>query len=423
MRSWEQSPRAQVSHPATVTGRKLTFARLAWLAGVFLAVLLFVASLTVRIDQVIKSFSQIEGRLTELGLSNPLMAYYPLLLLMADIFTTLAFWATGAFIAWRKSNDRMGLVVSFALITFGATITLPIDLNLIRPIWQAPVILGRALGMSSFLIFLYLFPTGDFVPRWTRYLATFLCFWSLSWVIFLSSPINPYTWGELPANLLVLGWFATGIGAQFYRYLRVSSPTQQQQTKWIVFGVTVPFLLSIFFNLASLVLPTVEQASFAILVYALISQPIFLMALLLVPVSITISILRYRLWDIDLIINRALVFGLLTMTLGLVYLVSVVALQQVFQMLTGQTSELAVVYSTLAIAALFTPLRRGLQTMIDRRFYRHKYDATQTLAAFSATVRDEVDLSKLNEDLLGVVEEAMQPAHVSLWLSHPDGKR
>ncbi|MSP11557.1 MAG: hypothetical protein EXR62_01235 [Chloroflexi bacterium] len=422
MKDGDQSLGGQPRWRATLMGRKLTIARLAWLMGAFLTLLLFVISITVRIDEDISSYQQIESRLAELGLSYPLLAYYPLLLFMADIFTTLAFCATGAFIFWRKSNDWIGLVVSFALISFGCTITLPLDLNVTRPLWQIPVIIGRGLGISSFLVFLYLFPTGYFVPRWTRYLAVLFCIWSISWVFFLNSPLNPYTWGELPNSLVILGWFATGLAAQFYRYLRISRSMEQQQTKWIVFGVTVPFLVTLVFNLSNIVLPTIDQANLAMLVYGLISRPLFLVALLLIPVSITISILRYRLWDIDLIINRALVFGLLTVMLGTVYLVSVVALQQAFRMVTGQTSDLAIVYSTLAIAALFTPLRRTFQTMIDRRFYRHKYDAAKTLEAFSATVRDEVDLNKLNEDLLGVVEEAMQPMHVSLWLPHSGGK-
>jgi hypothetical protein len=146
---------------------------------------------------------------------------------------------------------------------------------------------------------------------------------------------------------------------------------------------------------------------------------LFLTGASTIPVATGIAILRYRLYDIDVLINRTLVYGSLTATLVALYFVGIVVLQRFFVLLTGQQASLAVVASTLLIAALFTPLRRRTQSFIDRRFYRRKYDARKTLEAFSVKLRDETDLEALNNELVGVVRETMQPAHISLWL-RPD---
>jgi hypothetical protein len=148
---------------------------------------------------------------------------------------------------------------------------------------------------------------------------------------------------------------------------------------------------------------------------------LFLSAASTIPVAVGIAIMRYRLYEIDLLINRTLVYGALTATLALVYFGGIATTEAIFRALTGQEQQpqLAIVVSTLVIAALFNPLRRRIQAFIDRRFYRRKYDAIKILEAFSASLRDETDLEALSDDLAGVVKETMQPVHVSLWL-RPD---
>ena len=207
---------------------------------------------------------------------------------------------------------------------------------------------------------------------------------------------------SLPVFGLLTGLLGFGIagavasvGVRFYR----SRGVERQQMKWFVYAV-IPMLT---LPLADYLPDTLGNVLFGLTIIAL-------------PTAIGIAVLKYRLYGIDILINRTLVYGPLTAMLVLVYVGGVVSLQYAFRTITGQESQVAIVASTLAIAALFNPLRRRVQAFVDRRFYRRKYDARKTLEAFSATLRDETDLERLGEHLVGAVTEAMQPAHAALWL-------
>ena len=204
------------------------------------------------------------------------------------------------------------------------------------------------------------------------------------------------------------------------RYRRAGTEVREQ-IKWVAFAalfVGVQFVIDIG---ASLLLVPMTASGREPAWLALLDQVGFIM-FAGVPIAVGIAVLRYRLYDIDVIINRALVYFPLTAMLALIYVGSVVGMQALFRALTGQESTLAVVASTLAIAALFNPLRRRVQAFVDRRFYRSRYDARKTLEAFSAKLRDQTDLEALNDNLVGVVTETMQPAHVSLWLRDRERK-
>jgi hypothetical protein len=204
--------------------------------------------------------------------------------------------------------------------------------------------------------------------------------------------------------------FALGImaGASLFARLRNATWVERQQIKWFAYAITVTASGAILtYSVGEAVsVPWVRTMGFVLVMVGLVG----------IPTSVGIAIFRYRLYGIDHIINRTLVYGSLTATLVALYVGGIVLLQRVFVVLTGEKSTLAVVASTLVIAALFNPLRRRIQSFIDRRFYRRKYDARKTLEAFSAQLRNETDLNALSDDLVGVVRETMQPAHVSLWL-------
>ncbi len=235
----------------------------------------------------------------------------------------------------------------------------------------------------------------------------------------LPNPIGvealPNLYRPVQASVLALGLVAA---ASVVVSRRNARGVERQQIKWLLYAGAIWFVGNI---LRTLIFPLLVEARWGVWVgYLLVG-----VGGLGGPIAIGIAILRYRLYDIDVLINRTLVYGSLTAMLVALYFGGIVVLQRMFVLLTGQQSTLAVVASTLAIAALFNPLRRRVQGFVDRRFYRRKYDARKTLEAFSTKLKNETDLEALNNDLVGVVRETMQPAHVSLWLrpeTAPKGK-
>ena len=325
-------------------------------------------------------------------------------------------WVVVAFVIfWRKSNDWMALLVALFLVLFPASQSLgsPGDVGAAYPSLHVLTTILDNIDWLMLLLFFYLFPDGRFVPRWTAWVA--LCYVPLGIIgsLFPNLPSNGVISFFLGLPLLAVV-VAIGLFSQIYRYIHISNPIQRQQTKWVLFGVIAAVALFIV-----LVLPLpIPKPGRGTVFGVLVINTLISCAVLLIPLSIGFSILRYRLYDIDLLINRTLVYGTLTLLLALIYFGCVFVLQNLVRGFTGQVgqSPLIIVGSTLAIAALFQPLRRRIQRIIDRRFYRQKYDAARTLATFSATLRNEVELNQLREHLIVVVQETMQPAHVSLWL-------
>jgi hypothetical protein len=352
--------------------------------------------------------------LQDVGLS---MRSYAILNVIIDKVFELVWFAVGAIIFWRRSDDWMALLVSVFLVAFGTVTVDPTAANTLlssQPAWWLPVRGVQIVGSVCSTLFFFLFPGGRFVPRWTRWLAVAFSAFLVSLDQF------PDLYSRSPALetvsfLVFLGIVVSVTWSLVYRCRRFSSPAHRRQTKWVVFGTalgvagTSVFKLPLDFHLVGGDTPFV----------VLLLKIGFALSFLLVPLSISIAVVRSHLFDIDVVINRTLVYGSLTAMLIGLYFGAIVVSQRLFVLLTGEKSTLAVVASTLLIAALFTPLRRRIQGFIDRSFYRRKYDARKTLEAFSSKLRDETDLEALNNELVGVVRETMQPAHVSLWV-RPD---
>ena len=356
----------------------------------------------------------------------------------------LAFPVVGALIASKRPENPIGwicLIVGLFWMLFGleegigayasarfGQVRPPLTIEALNQgIWALPVGL---LGVYMIL----LFPDGKLPSRRWRPLAWFSG--ALIALICVTFPLSPGPLGEHPGYNNPLGqeWLSPFVDvgvfvvlllplcilasalSLIFRYRR-SGGEAREQIKWLAFaacfvGATYlgGLLARILFAPESLK-PGGPVPSWVSLIDSLSS-----LIYASIPTAIGFAVLRYRLYDIDIIINRTLVYGSLTVTLVVVYLGGVISLQGLFRAVTGQGSQLAIVATTLAIAAFFNPARRRIQAFIDRRFYRRKYDATKTLQAFSVRLREETDLQTLQNDLVGVVKETMAPAHVSLWL-------
>jgi hypothetical protein len=364
-----------------------------------------------------------------------------LIILLPLVAWTITSSTVGTIIATRRPENPIGWVLSaigflwasnsfFGLYAIRALVTYPGSLPAGEAAaWVASWVVTPAFGFIAYLFFL--FPDGrSLSPRWR------LLLWINGIVIAAAIIVQALTPGSIEgmegirnplgiegyrdslsfvgellsivSDLLVL----VSVASVFVR-LRHADRTTRQQIKWLAY--------------AAALLGTVVIVSIAgDILFGGFGWWIFLvviLAFLCLPLSLGVAVLRYRLYDIDIIINRTLVYGPLTATLLALYFGGVATVQVVLRALTGQESQLAVVVSTLVIAALFNPLRRRVQNFIDRRFYRRKYDATRTLEGFSAKLREGTDLDALSSELLLVVRETVQPEHASLWLRWGGGPK
>ncbi len=345
------------------------------------------------------------------------------------------FGVTGALIISRQPRNLVGWLL---LLEGSLAFPWPLDLyfnNLVQPPAQPSIWFMAGLWLWGWLWLWYIFPilflplffpTGKLPSRRWRWLVVFglgLCAFFILFITLLADWVsldeswsvpNPIGIGFLPTDsfpmalwvILLLSFAALSVASLFIRYRR-AQPVERRQIKWLLYAAGLFFVV----YASGFVLSDVQQGPGN----ALFSFLLFL-GVMAFPIAIAIAILRYRLYDIDIIIRKTLQYTAVTALLALIYFGSVFLLQRLFSSLTGQQSPLILVVSTLLIAALFAPLRRRIQDGIDRRFYRKKYNAQQVLAQFARTARDETDLNALVADLERVIQETLQPEEVRVWL-------
>ena len=401
-------------------GRSLRLAQLLWLVAVTFTLLMLAASLWAvgqeRLFGGGRYALQAAGHdaaMLRMFAGNPFLST-PITWLVTTL-QMAAFVLVGLLLFWRKRDDWMVIYASIMLIATGVGFSPGlIILPFIRPAWFVPVTLLQALVFGSLICFWTIFPSGRFVPRWSRFAALAWAIYTLSWLFFPA--LNPHQ-GQTALGLVIFvlaSW--AGIAAQVYRYRTDANAVERQQMKWVMagfFSTAVAFgLLVCLFALG------VDVHARQNLLLNVLSVAIGLTGTL-IPLSIAVALSRTHLWQIDLIIRKTLQYGLLTAVLAGLYFAAVLLAQSAFVALTGEESALAIVLSTLLIAALFNPLRRRLQSFIDRRFYRSQFDRQQVLTRFAQVARDEVALDQLTAELSRVIWQTLQPDRQAIWLQAP----
>jgi signal transduction histidine kinase len=395
--------------PSVLHRRRLLFARAAWVVLAAIVLGLDLAGIPYAYEQSASALTPEDAReLGELGLSAKFYAAYSSVGLLTVV--TLVFSAVAAVIFWRRSEDPIALFGSFTLLVFGGaavsgTMHALADAH---PAFRFPVNLLDYVGQVSFGVFFYLFPDGRFVPRWTRWLA------AAAGLLFATNIFLPGSVLDLFRGPFFIAFIGSLLFAQVYRYRRVSSPAQRQQTKWVVFGSVVALVgFSVVFTLGSL--PAVQDSGLpgemlvSTLVYGFIS---------LIPLNIGVAILRYRLWDIDLIINRTLVYGALTTAVVAIYVLAVGYLGALFQ--ARGTLAISLV-ATGIVAVLFAPIRDGLQRGVNRLMYGERDDPYAVLSRLGERLEGTLAPEAVLPTVVRTVREALKLPYAAVALKEDEG--
>lgn len=346
-------------------------------------------------------------------------AVFPLIALTIEIGVMLLYCLIALLIFTRRSAEWMGLLTAAGLAAFALHITPTLHT------WMGSdptrIFIGslaKGIGLGLAFLFLYLFPGGYYSPSWMRLFFLGWIVWVVFWLVnpeSLFSFRDPYTI-RVKGFVLLMSWWGIGVFSQIYRYVFISGPLERQQTKYITFGVAIVASGYVLYVPLREAMARLPQPEFAQIVFQMVAPYLFLTMVAAIPITIAFSILRYRLWDIDLIIRRTLIYSILSATLVVIYLVIVILLQMLVSDWMADLPNYVLAGSTLIVVVMVNPLRRRIQDAIDRRFYRSKYDAEKALARFATLARDEADMERLTSSMVLVVQDVLQPESVSVWL-------
>ncbi|HLY25731.1 MAG TPA: hypothetical protein VKQ72_05285 [Aggregatilineales bacterium] len=422
-----QSASATPVSETQIKGNWRIVARALWAAIIALNVCLFVVGLAARIEvMLLHSDTTLRFALgvTPVGISDDAILLYRTIL---DLLLVLGFWIVAIIIYWRRSSDWMAIFVSATLFMMGLIMTsIPATLELAAPQALSTINSDQLLGFGCFLTFLFLFPDGRFVPRWTAIVTIVWVLWLLSWH-FLPGVYPLAIRGAVATRqfIIIVPWFFIGIIAQVYRRFQTQSDEERQQTRWVAFGFVCAFIgIAITFSYNILIAPHLPAHRFTTLLLGFVVTAFFTVGVLCVPITLAISILRYRLWQIESFVSRTIVYTLLTGTVAVVFVVLSQGFQLIAKALGGNdtdtlTTEIVTAAASAVTALAFPPIKDRFQKIIDRRFYREKVNPHELVAAFSREIHQLPDAPSLFGTLLTRAQPVAHFTYGAVFLSSP----
>jgi hypothetical protein len=404
-------------------------ARIGWVALTLMLLTIFFLGIPYRYDELrlscdtapcpLFSLSSVEHAF--LDASSFSVQEYAVFHIGLELFMALLMTAIAVLFVFKFFDNRMGILTAYFLVYLGYTfVQAPAAFVIQFPRVESFFHLFINTGSLIIFLIIFVFPNGQFVSNWLRWLFGGAGIVLISLFVVQSGVISetePIQVGTPLSNLLaftILMMMLIGIGSQIHRYRYVSTASEKQQTKWVLLGF-VSLMLSIL-GWVVFVLPASAATTQSQLLLNTVGITVIYFLVYFFPISLAIAIVRHRLWDIDVIIRRTVQYSVVSVLLAGTYFGSITLIQRSITAVTGTQSPIAIVLSTLLIAALFNPLRTRVQTVVDRRFFRQKFDAQQVLAQFARTARDEVELETLRTELVNVVQKTMQPAQITVWL-------
>jgi signal transduction histidine kinase len=404
----QESPVTEPLH-----GSWLMASRAVWCSFAGLALILFVAAVVARYDQLTSPPTTVSIGLAQLGLTTHAYALYSIAL--SAIFASSCS-AIGALIAWRKPTDAMALFISLFLLMLGALYgPNAAALEEAYPGAYFLIMLGYAFVIGSQVLMLFLFPDGRFVPRWIR---GPVITWVALLLLYMVLPGEPMAAGPgVLGGILLISGLATGVAAQIYRYVRVSTPVQRHQTRWVIFGVAVAALGFMLLLVTEAVVPSLTLSAGVRLLYDMARETGAAFSAMLIPVTVGIAILRHHLWDIDIVINRSLVYGALTVSTVGIYALVVGGLGALFQ---GNGNALVSLLAAGLIAVLFAPLRDRLQRAVNRLLYGERDDPYEVLSRLGQRIGVALAPDAVLPAVVDSVREALKLPYTAITVRGDD---
>jgi signal transduction histidine kinase len=402
-------PSARGSGPADLLGNRALVVRSIWLAAVLLPLITLLVAIPARWSELVSEGERLRAGLGQIGISP---GAYAAISIGLEIALVVVLILVAGLLFWRRPGQTMALYVSFMLIGLSVSVmSVTAVAEIEAPIANIWFKLAGSAGWAGLFVMFYLFPDGRFVPRWTRFVTVVWVALVGSTVLFQGSLLDADSWNPLLGNGVFLGLWGTGLYAQIYRYRHVSNPAQRLQTKWVLFGFTTLMLIA---AMANEVLPAFVPMSPGATAFA---DWITMLALFLVPTSLAIAVLQYRLWDIDLIINRTLVYGVLTACVVGIYVLVVGYLGSLFRI--GNHLAISLV-ATGVVAILFQSLRQQLQSGVDRLMYGERDDPYAVIARLDQRLEGTLAPDAVLPTIVETVREALKLPYVAITLKQGD---